>query len=119
MALAPTFAPDFDATADSAEIWRGTSRNGGHAIAHRLIRYIPDRARHGARWTGALEETDVPVAFFWGMLDPVSGAHMAQRIRERLPHAPFLTLEDVGHWPALEVPERLLVAGLGAESPPI
>ncbi len=116
-ALAPTFAPDFDATADSVDIWRGTTRNDGQAIAHRLIQYIPDRARHVVRWTGALEATDVPVSFFWGMLDPVSGAHMAQRIRERLPEAPFQALEDVGHWPALEVPERLLEAVLGADSP--
>jgi pimeloyl-ACP methyl ester carboxylesterase len=119
MALAPTFAPDFDATADSVEIWQGTARDDGQTIAHRLIQYIPDRARHGKRWTGALEQTDVPLAFFWGMLDPVSGAHMAQRIRERLPDAPFQALEDVGHWPALEAPERLLAAGLGAKSPTV
>ena len=36
----------------------------------------------------ALEETDVPLSFVWGMLDPVSGAHMAERIRERLPESP-------------------------------
>jgi pimeloyl-ACP methyl ester carboxylesterase len=41
---------------------------------------------------------------------------MAQRIRERLPGAPFQALEDVGHWPALEAPERLLAAVLGADS---
>jgi pimeloyl-ACP methyl ester carboxylesterase len=117
-ALQPTFAPGFDAAPDSVDIWRGTARNNGQAIAYRLIQYIPDRARHAERWTGALEGTDVPMAFFWGMLDPVSGAHMAQRIRERLPDAPFQALEDVGHWPALEAPERLLAAVLGADSPP-
>jgi pimeloyl-ACP methyl ester carboxylesterase len=112
MALAPTFAPGFDATTDSVDIWHGTARNDGQAIAYRLIQYIPDRTRHAERWTGALEGTDVPLAFFWGMLDPVSGAHMAQRIRERLPDAPFQALEDVGHWPALEAAERLLAAVL-------
>jgi pimeloyl-ACP methyl ester carboxylesterase len=35
---------------------------------------------------------------------------MAQRIRERLPDAPFRALDDVGHWPALEAPELLLAA---------
>lgn len=112
-ALQPTFAPDFDAAADSADIWRATARDDGQAIAHRLIQYIADRGRHGERWTGALERTDIPVAFFWGMLDPVSGAHMAQRIRERLPDAPFQALEDVGHWPALEAGERLRATLLG------
>ena len=109
-ALQPTFAPGFDATADSLNIWRATSRDDGQLIAHRLIRYITDRATHEQRWVTSLETTDVPTAFVWGMLDPVSGAHMAQRITERLPNAPFVALEDVGHWPPLEAPERVAAA---------
>jgi pimeloyl-ACP methyl ester carboxylesterase len=110
--LKPTFAESFDAAADSADTWRAMSRGGGVPIAHRLIRYIADRATHGERWIAALESTDVPLAFVWGMLDPVSGAHIADRIRERLPDAPFTALEDVGHWPALEVPARVADAVL-------
>ena len=52
----------------------------------------------------------MPLAFVWGMLDPISGAHMAERIRERRPDAAFLALEDVGHWPQLEAPERVAQA---------
>jgi pimeloyl-ACP methyl ester carboxylesterase len=115
MALAPTFAPGFDASAASADIWRATARDDGQALAHRLIAYIPDRARHEERWVGALEVTDVPVAFVWGMLDPVSGAHMAERIRERLPTSPFLALEEVAHWPQLEAPGRVAAALLDSE----
>lgn len=110
-ALAPTFAEGFDPAADSAEIWRANSRADGQLIGHRLIRYILDRREHEERWVGALESADVPIAFVWGMLDPVSGAHMAQRIAERLPGAPLLALEDVGHWPMLEAPDRV-AAGL-------
>ncbi|MBO9521161.1 MAG: alpha/beta hydrolase [Nocardioidaceae bacterium] len=109
-ALAPTFAPGYDAAADSAAIWRSLERDDGHRNAHLLIRYIEDRREHAARWTGALESTEVPVGFVWGMLDPVSGAHMAERIRERLPAAPFEALEDVGHWPPLEAPARVAAA---------
>jgi pimeloyl-ACP methyl ester carboxylesterase len=110
--LRPTFADAYDATADSADIWQATSRDGGQRIAHLLIRYMRDRERHGSRWVDALEQTDVPLAFVWGMLDPVSGAHMAARIRERLPHAPLLALDDVAHWPALEAPARVVGAVL-------
>ena len=60
----------------------------------------------------ALETTDVPLSFVWGMLDPISGAHMAERIRERLPAAAFMALDDVSHWPALEAPERVARAVL-------
>jgi pimeloyl-ACP methyl ester carboxylesterase len=112
--LAPTFAEDYDAAADSAEMWRAMSRAEGKRIAHLLIRYIVDRERHEDRWVAALERTDVPLSFIWGMLDPVSGAHMAERIGERLPDAPLLALDDVAHWPQLEAPERVLDALLTA-----
>jgi pimeloyl-ACP methyl ester carboxylesterase len=108
--LAPTFAPDFDATSDIREIWHSMARDSGQRNAHLLIRYITDRQSHGERWVNALKSTDVPLHFIWGMLDPVSGAHMAERIREQLPHAPFVALEDVAHWPPLEAPDRVLAA---------
>jgi pimeloyl-ACP methyl ester carboxylesterase len=111
--LASTFAPGFDASADSADIWATMSRDHGQLIGHRLIRYITDRETHRERWVAALEETDVPVAFAWGMLDPISGAHMAEHIRERMPHAPFRPLEDVAHWPQLEAPQRVVESVLG------
>ncbi|HEY1451435.1 MAG TPA: alpha/beta hydrolase [Solirubrobacteraceae bacterium] len=103
----PTFAEEFDAAADSVQMWRAMEREDGQRIGHLLIRYVVDRERHGERWTSALEQTDVPLSFVWGMLDPVSGAHMAERIAERLPQAPMLALADVAHWPQLEVPERV------------
>jgi len=116
--LAPTFAESYDASLDSVEIWRANSREGGQRIAHLLIRYIADREAHAERWVQALHGADVPLAFVWGMLDPVSGAHMAARIRQKLPQAPFLALEDVSHWPALEAPERVIDALLAGEVPP-
>jgi pimeloyl-ACP methyl ester carboxylesterase len=112
-ALRPTFAAGFDAAADSADVWRALSHDGGQRIAHRLIRYMADRVLHAERWVTALETTDVPLAFVWGMLDPISGAHVADRIRERLPAAPLTALEDVGHWPPLEAPDRVAAAILG------
>jgi pimeloyl-ACP methyl ester carboxylesterase len=114
--LRPTFAERFDCADDSADIWEATSHERGERIAHLLIGYIRDREEHAARWVAALEHTDVPVAFVWGMLDPVSGAHMAQRIRERLPDAPFRALPDVSHWPPLEAPERVAEELLAAHA---
>jgi pimeloyl-ACP methyl ester carboxylesterase len=108
--LRPTFAPDFDAARDSADIWRSMKRDDGQRITHLLIRYMTDRERHEQRWVAALEQTDVPLSFVWGMLDPVSGAHMAKRIAARLPAAPRLELTDVAHWPQLEAPARVVGA---------
>ena len=108
--IAPTFAEDYDASQDSAQMWRAMSRDDGQRIGHLLIGYITDRERHERRWVAALEQTDVPLSFVWGMLDPVSGAHMAQRIAERLPDAPMLAMADVAHWPQLEAPGRVAEA---------
>ncbi|MEA2334110.1 MAG: hypothetical protein QOG40_600 [Solirubrobacteraceae bacterium] len=111
--IAPTFAEGYDASGDSAQMWRAMSRDDGQRIGHLLIGYITDRERHEQRWVAALEQTDVPLRFVWGMLDPVSGAHMAERIAERLPGAPMLALAEVAHWPQLEAPDTVTAALLG------
>jgi pimeloyl-ACP methyl ester carboxylesterase len=88
--------------------WAAFATRGGRAIAHRLIRYLDDRRLHAARWVAALEAPDGPPRqFVWGARDPVSGAHVVPRITERLPSAPRLVLDDVGHYPQLEAPERV------------
>jgi pimeloyl-ACP methyl ester carboxylesterase len=114
--LRPTFAEGYDSDGDCADIWASTHRNDGERIAHLLIRYIEDRGEHGQRWVGALEATTVPLSFIWGMLDPVSGAHMAERIAARLPAAPLLALDDVSHWPPLEAPSAVQAAILDARA---
>jgi pimeloyl-ACP methyl ester carboxylesterase len=108
--LAVTFAPAYDAAADSEEMWRTYSADEGHLNSYLLIRYIRDRETHRDRWVEALEDTDLPLQFVWGLQDPVAGAHIAKRIRERLPNAPLIELPDVGHWPSLEAPERVIAA---------
>ncbi|MEA2492701.1 MAG: hypothetical protein QOJ29_612, partial [Thermoleophilaceae bacterium] len=108
--LAPTFPEGYDSTADAAGIWQSFHLHNGQGNTHLLIRYIEDRRENAERWTQVLETTDVALTFVWGMLDPVSGAHMAERIRERLPDAQFTALEDVAHWPPLEAPERVAAA---------
>lgn len=106
--LLPTYAPQHQpSAADLAAAWQAVSRHGGAALLHRLVRYIRDRERHRDRWVGALETARLPLSFVWGMLDPVSGAHMAERIAARLPDAEVVELLDVGHWPQLEAPDRV------------
>lgn len=88
------------------EMWTAIARQNGHRLAPRLLRYIDDRRVHGPRWTGALEQYDGPLLFVWGPEDPVSGAHVLDRLRERCPRAAFTVLDGVGHYPQLEAPEE-------------
>jgi len=106
-ALTPTFAEHYDASADAAEMWKGVSRGDGQLNFHRLIRYITDRTAHRDRWVDAMETSDLPTTFIWGLRDPVAGAHIAERIAERMPDATLHALADVGHWPSLEAPQRV------------
>lgn len=109
LALAPTFSPGRQPSPDEfRQLWHSVSRRDGHRIGHRLIQYIPERKHYRERWVGALETTAVPRHFVWGDLDPVSGAHMADRIAERLPGADLARLADVGHWPQLEAPDVVI-----------
>lgn len=87
--------------------WEGITRRGGKGVLHRLLRSLDEREEHADRWEGALEETGVPCRFVWGLADPVSGGAVVEAVRERVPDADLVELEDVGHYPHLEVPERV------------
>lgn len=86
------------------------ARREGLRNAHLLIGYVAERREHEARWVDALESSSVPYQFIWGMLDPVSGAHMLERVRERMPQASYTALDDVGHYPQVEAPELVAPA---------
>jgi len=94
--------------ADLQDFWQLIERNGGrHALA-RLINYMEQRRRNRARWVGALVASKVPRRLICGALDPVSGAHLAERYRELVPNPDVTLLPDVGHYPQMEAPGRVL-----------
>jgi pimeloyl-ACP methyl ester carboxylesterase len=86
------------------EHWAALEHNGGRRVLPRLLQYMAERRRKADRWTQALIKTEVPLAFFWGLQDPVSGGHMLEWVRSVRPDAPVEALE-VGHYPQLEAPD--------------
>lgn len=88
-------------------IWASMHQDGGVHLMHELLHYIADRREHADRWRTALEHNDRTNVFVWGDLDPVSGAHMIERVEERMPSADVRRLADVGHWPLLEAPDEV------------
>ena len=107
--LAATFSTSHPLASNTAhDYWTALRRRSTSPHIHRLLRYIPERAQHHVRWESALDRTAVPLSFIWGLHDPVSGAPVANEIRQRLPRADFVGLDDVGHYPHVEVPDRVL-----------
>ena len=113
----------FAVTPDPVELdaqWLLLSRDRGHTVLTRTIRYIEDRRVSESRYTGAIEKHASPVDIVWGELDPVAVHGMALRLQEARPDASLTTLDGVGHYPMIEDPTRFAAAiatSIAASSP--
>lgn len=108
--LASVFGAETQPTAAELEDFaRLFKHRGGNRIIHKLIRYMPERARYRARWVGALQQMRQPFRMINGSADKVSGAHLVKRFREVVPaQTDIVELENIGHFPQLEAPEVVL-----------
>jgi len=103
--FAAIFGPATQPTVEEmSDFWTLVSREGGVALAHKIIHYLRERSQYRDRWVGALQQSSAPLRFVVGPLDPVSGRHMADRYRELLPDPDVVLLDGVGHYPQLEDP---------------
>jgi pimeloyl-ACP methyl ester carboxylesterase len=90
------------------EMWLDFSRSRGTRVAPALLGYMTERREHAVRWSLAVESYSGPQTFIWGPADPISGAHVLPRIREKAPSASINVLDNpppVGHLPQVEAPE--------------
>ncbi len=92
------------------EYWALLQHESGIHAMPSLLGYMAERRHERARWVGALQTTDTPLRLICGAVDPVSGSHMSKRYMELVPHADIVLLDDVGHFPQLEAPERVFAA---------
>jgi pimeloyl-ACP methyl ester carboxylesterase len=98
------------AAAHAGALVEGMLRDGGHRLLPRIIRYVEERRRHEARWTGAIERHPAPLAIVWGADDPIARVAMAHRLAEARPDATLQVLDGVGHFPMVEDPVRFAAA---------
>lgn len=96
--------------AEFDDLWLGMSRENGHRLAHRLIKYNAERAVHHRRWESALANWNGPLHLVWGLDDPVSGRHVLERATKALPQAKITELPGVGHYPQSEAPQSVAAA---------
>jgi pimeloyl-ACP methyl ester carboxylesterase len=90
--------------------WHGMAIDEGYRLAHLLVRYNWERAEHAPRWLDALAAYDGPLQLIWGLADPVSGKHVLDALRPRVPRARVDELDGVGHFPMCEAPNRVVDA---------
>jgi pimeloyl-ACP methyl ester carboxylesterase len=82
----------------------------GVHIYHRLIDYMRERRVNRERWVPPLLDESVPLAFIDGLVDPISGAHVVERLRELRPSTRITGLAGIGHYPQTEAPAAVLKA---------
>lgn len=106
--LEATFGPEHPPESDEldAMVWL-VAREGGDRLLPRLIRYIEERRQNQDRWTEGLVGFDRPITAIWGSHDPIAVPAMTQRLAALRPATEVVEWRDVGHWPSLEVPDRL------------
>jgi pimeloyl-ACP methyl ester carboxylesterase len=100
--------------AELDDLWYGVSRDNGHKLAYRLIRYNAERAVHHHRWEKALADWNGPLQLVWGPDDPVSGRHVLEQATAVLPRAKVTEIVGVGHYPQSEAPQAVAAAIRGA-----
>ncbi len=90
--------------------WQLLIEKEGIKMLPRLIRYMHERKINRERWVAALENSNVPLRLINGIQDPVSGLHVAEYYCDIIPEADVVIIEDAGHYPHVETPEKLLHA---------
>jgi pimeloyl-ACP methyl ester carboxylesterase len=105
-ALPPDGSPDDLLPATVEQIMH----DDGHLVLPRLIRYIEERRRNQARFTGAIETDPSPLHIVWGLDDPIAVPSMVDTLRAARPDATVALLDGVGHYPMVEAPTRFLAA---------
>jgi pimeloyl-ACP methyl ester carboxylesterase len=95
---------------EMTHFWELVTYNKGKRVIPKLISYMAERRANRERWVGALQKTATPLRLINGCLDPISGRHLAERYQFLVPNPDVALLEDIGHYPQVEAPERVLAA---------
>ncbi|MEX2459501.1 MAG: alpha/beta hydrolase [Actinomycetota bacterium] len=107
--LAATFSEEHPASEEDLDgIVEMVRRSDGDRLLPRLIRYIEERRANQPRWTSGLVDHPAPLTLLWGARDPIAVVAMTERLRELRPSTEVVVWDDVGHWPTLEAPDRVV-----------
>jgi pimeloyl-ACP methyl ester carboxylesterase len=89
-----------------ALMWEALDHRGGLRRTHAISQYQVERRRFWDRWIGALKRLDLPVHILWGRRDPIAVPAIAETLAGEIRDAELTWLEDLGHYPMVEAPQR-------------
>ena len=93
-------------------MWEDLVGGGGRERLAAVAGYMNERVRFRERWIGALTRLDVPAHILWGRRDPVALPAVAEALVAEIPGATITWLDELGHYPMLEAPDRWAAAAL-------
>jgi pimeloyl-ACP methyl ester carboxylesterase len=109
--LGSVFSEGHPMTAEEGEDqWALMRVNGGNRIADKLIHYSFERVTRADRWHSAIRDWQKPLAFAWGLKDPVATTNVLEGLRELRPTAPVAEMPTLGHYPQIEDPSAFQAA---------
>ncbi len=100
------FNPELVSDDELDALWTMMVFNQGRQVLHQTTQYIKQRHQHWHRWIGALQQTTLPIKIVWARNDPVAVAAMATTLHAEITDSVLTELENLGHFPMLEDPER-------------
>ncbi|KTF10432.1 alpha/beta hydrolase [Pseudoalteromonas carrageenovora] len=93
-------------------LWALLIYNNGLRVMPMLIKYITQRKQNEQRWVGAIINSDIPVTFIAGEQDPISGKHMLEHYKKKVPNARVQGFVELGHYPQIEDAKAITFAYL-------
>jgi len=87
-------------------LWELLTMNNGKNVLSQITRYIDERYKNWDRWIGAWSSTRIPTHILWAKNDPVAVSAIAKALFNDNSNARLTMLDNLGHYPMLEDPER-------------
>lgn len=87
-------------------LWELLILNNGRKVLPQITRYIDERYKNLDRWIGAWSSTRIPTHILWAKNDPVAVPAIAHALFSDNPNAQLTWLNNLGHYPMLEDPDR-------------
>lgn len=92
------------------QLWVGISHQDGHKLTYYQLKYNQERGASAERLEHAVFSHDGPLAFIWGLADPVSGDNALRLVTERLDDPTVFEFPSAGHSPQIELPVEVASA---------